>query len=536
MRTVVASRSLGLMLALAAMQATAMEEKAMAVQGAAAQSTAPAPPAESPVRGASDYDRIDHEATVLRVLSDFVLADNEGVQHSAMLGLRALRDPALRPLFERLCEHDSWTLRVDGVLGLAELDGGGTTDLARIERLPGERDREAAINGTLSLQLASAEQVRTMLGWNDLPSSQRALLAGELRRLGGTPETPMLVRLAKSRTPEVAGLALAILLDMEAREAQVLEPEVRSLIAALPVATRSAAIAQIADTCAAYELEGAGPFVASLLSLPDLSTESRMRAIGNLLIFAPTQAFAPLADAVHANSSQGNLFRYSSILIASGATAAPETWALFRNGDSMMETIADAGVALSAGRHAEGYAKLIGLERLAMLRASLDGAKRVGTDAELAFGRECLRLVLEPGPTPPALSETLLAALFRLAELEPEQFRESLALADLDTPTRDAMLLSLLNAGSRSAAEVARTVRGSASRLGEGQIAVLAARHSEKLEPSELDELMLVSGGAVNVGLAVRVQAAWLWMRHSGKASIAIERLAPLPETGASGG
>ncbi|MGA1223604.1 MAG: hypothetical protein ACO31E_03445, partial [Phycisphaerales bacterium] len=122
MRSVVASRSLGLMLALAAMQATAMEEKAMAVQGAAAQSTAPAPPADSPVRGASDYDRIDHEATVLRVLSDFVLADNEGVQHSAMLGLRALRDPALRPLFERLCEHDSWTLRVDGVLGLAALD------------------------------------------------------------------------------------------------------------------------------------------------------------------------------------------------------------------------------------------------------------------------------------------------------------------------------------------------------------------------------------------------------------------------------
>ena len=62
----------------------------------------------------------------------------------------------------------------------------------------------------------------------------------------------------------------------------------------------------------------------------------------------------------------------------------------------------------------------------------------------------------------------------------------------LDEPTREAFLMALSNAGSREAAEVARTAKGKTSRLGEGQIAVLSARNAASLTPQELDDLMLV--------------------------------------------
>jgi hypothetical protein len=485
---------------------------------------------------AQSYDTVDRFQTALRALREGVLAGNEGVQHAALVALRQLRDPALSALFERLADGDDWSARVDSVLGLAELSPGARIDIDRIERLPGERDREAAINATLSLRLADREQIEAMLAWSDLPSSQRALLAAELRRLGGTPETAMVVRLANSKTPEIAGLATCILLDMKAREAAPLAGKVRDQIAALPPATRSAAIAQVADACAANRLAGAGPFLASLLALPDLAEEARMRALGNLLIFAPADGYQPLQAALTADSSQSSLFRYASILLASGAPAPAEVWARFRNGDSMLEAIADAGTAIGAGSRAAAYRALIGLERRVILRAAIDGANRIGEDAERDLGQACLEFVLRPGPTPPQMSETLLAALFRLAELEPGQFRAALATPDLDSPTKDALLMALLHGGSTAAAEVAVTARGGASRLGEGQIAVLTARHAGELAPKERDallgELLLVAGGAVNVSLPVRIQAAWLWMKLAGKSDDALAALVPADSAG----
>jgi hypothetical protein len=256
-----------------------------------------------------------------------------------------------------------------------------------------------------------------------------------------------------------------------------------------------------------------------------------MRALGNLLIFSPTDGYQPLESALAADSSQSALFRYASILLASGAPAPAAVWTRFRNGDSMLETIADAGTAIGAGSRAAAYRALIGLERRVILRAAIDGANRIGEDAERDLGQACLEFVLRPGPTPPQMSETLLAALFRLAELDPEPFRAALGTADLDSPTKDALLMSLLHGGSAAAAEVAVAARSGASRLGEGQIAVLAARHAGPLAAPERDallgELLLVAGGAVNVSLPVRIQAAWLWMKLAGKSDEALAALAP---------
>lgn len=493
---------------------------------------APQTPAATGTEGTSDYDRVDTYATALRVLKDGVLSDNEGRQHAAMMALRQLRDPSAAPLMTRLLDSDRWALRVDSVLGLAELSTDGRVDLAKVERLPGERDRDAAISAILALRIANAEQVKSMLEWSDLPASSRVLLAGELRRLGQSPDAATITRLAGSKTPEVAGFASCIELDLALEGADATAAKARDLIAALPVATRSSAVAQVAEASAANALKGAGPFIASLIALPELSDEARMRALGSLLTLSPQDAYPELAKLVAADRSNASLLRYAAILLASGARAPAAEWNRFRTGDEALEGIADAGTKLADDgidgrdvREAAAYRTLVGLERRVVLRAALDGARRVGPSARRAFGLACLDLVLKPGPTPPQLSETLLAALFDVAELAPDQLRPPLAAADLDIATSDAILMSLLNAGTPAAADVARSARGRASRLGEGQIAVLAARNSDKLSPAELDELLRVAGGAVNVSYAVRVQAAWLWLRHSGRTGEAISAI-----------
>ncbi len=485
--------------------------------------TPPAPPVNAP----GDYDALDRFQTVLRTLREGVLAENDGKQHATLVALRQLRDPALAPLFTRLLHSEDWSLRVDGLLGLAELSDAGKADLALLEQLPGESDREAGINAVLALRLADSAQVQSMLSWIDLASSQRVLLAGELRRLGGTPELSLLTRLANSKTPEVAGLAVGILLDLKAAEASALMANVRAQIAGLPVATRSAVVAQVAEACTAQNLTGAGGFLASLLTLPDLADDARLRGLGSLLMLSPSDAYPVLAAAVEADRSTAALMRHASVLLASGARADATEWARFRSVDPLLDSIADAGGAIAAGDEAGAFEKLVALERRVVLRAALDGARRLGPSADRAFGLACLRFVLKPGPTPPALSETLLLALFRLAELEPAEFRAALATDDLDEPTKDALLLALLNAGTPAAAEVARTAQGHCSRTGEGQIAVLIARNEASIPPAVQEELMRVAGGGVQVVFPIRVQAAWLWMRHTGHLNDAIQSLAP---------
>jgi len=250
-----------------------------------------------------------------------------------------------------------------------------------------------------------------------------------------------------------------------------------------------------------------------------------MRGLGSLLTLSPTHAYPLLQAGIKADPSQGSLMRHVAVLIASGARPPADVWGAFDNSDSMMLEIIAAGKALSAGDEKTAYGALVGLERRVLLRAALDGARRIGPSAERELALACLALVLKPGPTPPQLSETLLLALFRLASMAPEELRAPLATEGLDEPTREAMLMALLNAGTKEAADVASTMKGKVSRLGEGQIAVLRARNAATLTPAELEELMLVAGGAVKVAMPVRQQAAWLWMKHANRSADATAAL-----------
>lgn len=478
------------------------------------------------------YDEIDAYTTAMRPLKSALLGPNESVQHAAMSALRQLRDPALAPLLDKLRSGDRWTLRVDSVLGLAELAPERRANLVLVEQLPGERDREAAIGAIIGLDLADAAQLQSMLEWIDLTPGQRAHIAAKIRKKGGIADPAMVGRLAGSKSPEIAGLATAVLLDQKVASAQQQAARCREQLIALAPNLRSAAAAQIADACLAHGLKGGSDFVAMLAELPALTDEGRLRILGALLALAPEKAYPSLAKALDAETVAVRRLPYAALLLASGAKAPAAEWNRLKGGGELLDAVAEIGLSLSEGSDAGAYARLVALENRVLLRAALDGARRLGESHERILGRECLALVLKPGPTPPALSETLLVALCRLAELSPEDFRAPLTGTDLDQPTRDALLIALLNAGSREAAAAAAAAKGKASRLGEGHIAVLTARHAAKIPQEDLDELMRVAGGAANAPAPVRVQAAWLWARHAGRLEEAVADLSAVQSTG----
>jgi len=480
----------------------------------------------------AQYGPVDPYDSAVRVLREGIQSRNDGLQHSAMVALRELRDPTTRTLLEKLLRCDDWSLRVDSVLGLAEIDSARKIDPALIAALPREADRELAISAVLALELADQDRIKTMLGWDDVGAGQRVLLAGELRRLGGEPDRAELVKLLDSKTPEVAGLALAILLDLGAPEAGAATERVRAMIADLPPRIRSAAVAQIADAASIDGLKGSAPFVASLLALPDLAGDARARALGSLLVLDAEAGYPVLAKAVDADRSQVSLMRHSAILLASGARAPASEWNRLRNGDSLIETIADAGVLLAASDDAAAYRKLVGLKHRITLRAALEGARRLGSSADRALGLECLQLFESDQRSLGPLLEPVMRALARLAVVAPEELRPALERAASRSDAQEPLLLVLAAAGTPESAKVAMTASGKTSRLGEALITVVRARTSAEVTPDELEVLGNIAGGAVPIDPAVRVQASWLWLRHTKRLDGAIEVIASAADGG----
>jgi hypothetical protein len=493
----------------------------------------------------AQYGPVDPYDASLRAIREGIASRNGGTQHAAMVALRGLASPSLRPLFERLVTSDEWSLRVDAVLGLAELGpadavapgagGARRLDLTLLDALPGETDRETTIGAALGLGLLDAAQVESILGWEDLRAPQRALLALELRRLGGRPDDGVIRRIVESRTPEVALVGAALALDCGLADAQELSDAAFALVEAISAErSRSGIVSQVVDSCSSNGLRGAAPYAARLASLAGIAPEVRLKALGSLLVLDASVARPLLESIATADRSQLGLMRLASVLVASGVPLPEADWNRIRNGDRLLETIADAGIAIGAGDLEGGYAKLAQLRHRVTLRAAVDGARRAGPSAERAIGRAALALLSdgdrrELGP----LAESVLLALARLAREEPEALRAALTGAESDRDLQEALLLALSSAGTKAAADVALAARGHTSRLGEALVAVLEARHAEKVEPATLEILAIAAGGGVAVDPTIRTQAAWLWLEHADRAADALRDLAPAADDAA---
>lgn len=470
----------------------------------------------------AQYGPVDPYDSALRALRESIGSSNDAEQHAGMVSLRELRDAQLKPLFDKLLHSDDWSLRVDSVLGLAELDVSGKIDTNLVGGLPAEGDRETAVAAAVGLGMLDSERITAMLSWDDLPAAQKLLLACALRKLGGTPDVALVTKLTDSRTPEIAVLATALLLDLGSSEASTAADRARTTLATLPPKTRAAIVAQTAEGASANNLKAAAPFVASLIELPDVADDARLRALGSLLVLAPDAAYPVLQSRLAQDRSQTSLMRHAAVLLASGVRAPKPEWDRLRNGDPLIEALADAGTAIGEQRDQDAYAQLLTLKHRVALRAATEGSLRLGDSAERALGIAAAKYLVEERRAAAPLIESLTRAIARLAQIAPGELTPILASVQDDRTLQETLILALASAGTREAAEVAATVRGKSSRSGEAMIAVLGARHLDTVGEDAMRELATVAGGGTGVSPVIRTQAAWLWLRHAKRTNDAI--------------
>ncbi len=462
-----------------------------------------------------------------------------GQHHALLISLRSLRDPQLRGLFESLTSSSDFTSRVDGMLGLAELSPETGVDPVLLSRFSSREDRSAAIRSAIGLKLVSTQAATELLKIDDLTGLDRAALAGELFRLG-TPIDPALLKDAlNDPSDEVAGLGAMLMLQSGDRTAW---SRFVDRLMARDEGVRNAVVGELGKAALAYQLKAAVPALLALVSRDGFRVPTRMVINGAALSLDREAGIAAWREIIASDRSQPTLVRAGLQMLAHEGTVPEPVIVMLRNDDELVEDIVSAIIACS-GTDADAAAA--SLDRLVASgnRQAVEWAMRRASTLPPAAASRVLTSVFRAGTgteATPALRAMALDAAGRLAKADPSAVVTLLRESAGSGGVQELLLLGMVSAVSDQplnaqdpalvdqAAAAAAVVQGASTRRAESLALLLLARTAQgPLDAETLRALGTVAAGGGDLDPTLQVQAAWLFVRHSGRGEQALAQLRP---------
>ena len=110
-------------------------------------------------------------------------------------GLRKLKDPALRPLFEQLIGSSYAPFQINGLLGLAQSSESGTIDLGRVIEIDDPAFVGAAVMAAIDDGSIDQEGLKTVSVWKDLDPLGTLLVLNRLQMAGDPIDIALVKRL-----------------------------------------------------------------------------------------------------------------------------------------------------------------------------------------------------------------------------------------------------------------------------------------------------------------------------------------------------
>lgn len=475
----------------------------------------------------------------------------EGREADAVLtGLRHLRRPALRPVFERWARSDRAPLRLHGLLGLAELaalNEHGGLDLAATAELPEAWMQAQAVTAALDENLLDDDRLARLLTWEGLDDRVQLILAAELMRRGGEPPREPLRHALGSRNLGRRALAALLLHQLGEPEAEGgAQGGAQGVLAELADAHtpgREVVVAMLLEAALRHDLTRSGPWALSLAADEAMDERVRLLAMRVAMRFGQRGAYelwqrrydaaeggdggerrrlamlalhlSPWVEgavfeqlAGEEDASLARIGRAGAAIAARQPDMAERAAALVASGEADVSAWAVAW----AGEPERASGEDAALVLLAVLR---EGAKRASDPAWLERSAQAAQALHERGK---AGGDEGTSGALRL--------RPMLGDPDVSPSFKQAVLLGLLRSreagASAAVASHEQTVTGTSMALNEPRAEMLAAllkaRDDQRLTRAELRDLRELGRGAGDPGPALRMQAAWLYLEAVGQA------------------
>ncbi|MGA1044207.1 MAG: hypothetical protein ACO3ZY_03210 [Phycisphaerales bacterium] len=464
----------------------------------------------------SPYGPVDPIEASTRQIRDAVNYRPDGGHHVLLTSLRQLRDPSLRPLFQSLVQAPHWTLQLDGILGLAELSDGSVEPFL-LEQIADPRERSAGIRAALSLDLVGVDESTAMLQWKGLAPEDRLAIVSTRVRRGGDAPIEELRGLVDHENPDVSVVAALLLAD-RLDEAWHLDRVLERLDRLGPEA-RNRTIVSFAQEAERLRSPEAAAILAKL-AVDERSDRSASLACLASLIAIDEVAGVDLWEDLFARETTNNgRLRAALLLLASEIRLESETLALLDGQGAVLESLAVAARAINDGT-GQGDALrgvLAGGHRLSIawaMTALLDQPREVAAPFYASIIEDLIAKRLDPSLLPVAIE-----AATRLASLDANRLAPLLEeAAGGDEAILEALLVGILATDDReAAARLGRIVLGQSGRRCDSLALLAIARTDAPLSRDELELLGIAASGGGRLDPALQVQAAWIFLRRSGR-------------------
>lgn len=477
---------------------------------------------------AQERDYLDSAIGTLRR----VVTPQRGTPRLEMFGaLRRLRDESLRPFFRRLASEGDLPLRVEAILGLAELDQSQRIDPWLVDRLPSEIARMRVVSHAVDFDLIGVAEMRQILGWDNLENGPRIALLAELIKRCEEIDRAQLDEIVESNPDEVIRAIVACLL-VQVTGSRGEFDGVRTYLDGLRGDERTSVHIGLINDIGRYRLDGMLWWIEEILAEPDVEWLRREAALAAALQCDLERGLRLWAASLGPSPEHADRVRHGLMLFAlAGDREVPaEPFEALRDGELLTERIADAGEALAAGQGAaEALNAVLDLDHERSSFSAIIAAERLTGDELAAV---CGHAIARVDSTPPqtraaARNRGLLAirASELLAERAPSRIYQILAEVKDDSLAQQMVLLGLLQTSASGALEPARQLRRIGTGPADALATILIAAHADSLTPDELQTLGMVAAGGAQIAEPQKVQAAWLYVKHVGRIEQAISQV-----------
>jgi hypothetical protein len=495
----------------------------------------------------AQYEKVDPWTESVKTLERTTRYSSDGTHHAMLTALRKLKDPDLKPLFQALVQSEHWSMQINGIFGLAELDAKSQIDPFLLSQISNVDDRSAAIAAAVQLGMVDQPQAETILSWTDLTPRDIAILVAETlhRRGAANAEATsdanagaiaVLTPLLTAQSPDVVGIAAFGLSTLGVPASDAGYAGLAKQLQGLPLRDRNATIATLAGAATTFRLTGAVEFLEEQLATTTLSPEARLACVDAILRLSPERGYTAWANSVKTSPLHSLRVRLGLLLLSSDVALPANAGQPLRTAasaadapdDPILSMLASAIDSLALGTAASELPALVATGHVPSMSAVLLAAKRLDSDAQRATYAAFYEL-LKPASRErmsAAAIDVCLDAISRLAQLDVAAVAKIFDESDpSDSTVRDLLLLAMAGADTPEAATAAFERRAVAGKRTASLVLVAYARYAPTLTPADAEELGRIAAGGSPLEGPLQAQAAWLFARHTAREDKAIAAL-----------
>ncbi|NOG54343.1 MAG: hypothetical protein HND57_08445 [Planctomycetes bacterium] len=459
----------------------------------------------------------------VRLMGRVAVATSGGEHHYFIRGLRQLKDPALATLFGALAQSENRTIRINGLLGLAEVTDPPRLDMTRVSRIDAIRDRAEVMYEAMQLDLAEANELRQVLEWSDVDETTLISTMTVLVHLGNN--IPIERTRELMEHSDSAGVRVwATLLLSHLNEVTMPASDIVAILDELPPSLKRRTVTTILGALYQYPFSGAAPWCAELLNLEPGWPGAKFQIIATLLKLDPMAGVKVWEQAYAEAGGLSDQLRLILVRLDAAPTiGSPQDWQAAADSDTeLVAALGQLGQALT-GRASvpQAAVRLIGLHHIPSTQWLFQYASDEDTTADVATPilAAMIEDTLEDGNSLNERLEIAWRAADVLLGLDSDrvvQIRQR-ATKQQRRLTEEAILLgSLWTVNPEALALIEEVDQWPSTRAGSLAL-LLEARYADQLDADDLSRLSLVFRGAGSVSPGYEIQAAWLYIKHTGR-------------------